>query len=145
MILAHVLANSAEDFWSECLMCHQYNINTINTIYFKHVNVHLRHVEVVLVQIRGFTTYLLVNSAGFIRLFTMQVTVRVIVIYEVWSDNICESLASDTVDLGVFVVTLIYRVPTLPGKPWKPWILSFTFPGLENAWNLLKNCENVEF
>ncbi len=28
----------------------------------------------------------------------------------------------------------------LPGKPGKPGILSFTFPGLENAWNLLKNC-----
>ncbi len=32
-----------------------------------------------------------------------------------------------------------YRVPTLPGKPG---ILSFTFPCLENAWNLLKKCEN---
>ncbi len=27
------------------------------------------------------------------------------------------------------------RVPTLPGKPG---ILSFTFPGLENTWNMLK-------
>ncbi len=30
----------------------------------------------------------------------------------------------------------LFRVPMLPGKPG---ILSFTFPGLENAWNLLKN------
>ncbi len=29
----------------------------------------------------------------------------------------------------------LYRVPTLPRKPG---ILSFSFPGLENAWNLLK-------
>ncbi len=34
----------------------------------------------------------------------------------------------------------IYRVPTLPGKPGKPGILSFSFPGLENTWNLLKKC-----
>ncbi len=34
--------------------------------------------------------------------------------------------------------TLIFRVPTLPGKPLKPGILSFTFPGLEQAWNLLQ-------
>ncbi len=33
------------------------------------------------------------------------------------------------------------RVPTLLGKHEKTGILSFTFPGLENAWNLLKNCE----
>ncbi len=32
----------------------------------------------------------------------------------------------------------IHRVPTLPGKPG---ILSFTFPGLENVWNLLKKWE----
>ncbi len=36
------------------------------------------------------------------------------------------------------LVLHVYRVPTLPGKPWKPGILSFSFPGLENAWNLLK-------
>ncbi len=35
---------------------------------------------------------------------------------------------------------LLIRVPMLPGKPGKPGILSFTFPGLENAWNLLTNC-----
>ncbi len=29
---------------------------------------------------------------------------------------------------------LLHRVPTLP---WKPGILSFTLPGLENVWNLL--------
>ncbi len=34
------------------------------------------------------------------------------------------------------------RVPTLHGKPLKPGILSFTFPGLENAWNLSKKWEN---
>ncbi len=33
------------------------------------------------------------------------------------------------------VCSIVYRVPTLPGKPG---ILSFTFPDLENAWNLLK-------
>ncbi len=38
----------------------------------------------------------------------------------------------------------VIMVPTLPGKPWKPGILSFTFPGLENAWNLLKSGKNLE-
>ncbi len=28
---------------------------------------------------------------------------------------------------------ILYRVPTLPGKLWKPGILSFTFPCLERA------------
>ncbi len=40
--------------------------------------------------------------------------------------------------------SIVCRVPTLPGKPGKPGILSFTFPGLENAWNLLKKWENPE-
>ncbi len=33
------------------------------------------------------------------------------------------------------------RVPMQPRKPGKPRILSFIFPGLEKAWNLLKNCQ----
>ncbi len=36
----------------------------------------------------------------------------------------------------------ICRVPMLPGKPW---ILSFTFSGLQNAWNLLKNWKTWNF
>ncbi len=42
---------------------------------------------------------------------------------------------------GVLIVVLgflfnsVIRVPTVPGKPG---ILSFSFPCLENAWNLLK-------
>ncbi len=36
----------------------------------------------------------------------------------------------------------ITTVSTLPGKNGKPGILSFTFPGLENAWNLLKRTWN---
>ncbi len=31
---------------------------------------------------------------------------------------------------------------TLPRKPWKPGFFLFTFPGLENAWNLLKKWGN---
>ncbi len=47
------------------------------------------------------------------------------------------------VKIGQRETAAIYniRVPTLPGKKWKPGILSFTFPGLENALNLLQNCE----
>ncbi len=36
----------------------------------------------------------------------------------------------------IFMHLSYFRVPKLPGKPG---ILSFTFPGLENVWNLLKN------
>ncbi len=43
----------------------------------------------------------------------------------------------------IIKITLVsLRVPKLP---WKPGILLFTFPSLENAWNLLKNCENLKF
>ncbi len=38
----------------------------------------------------------------------------------------------------ILLFPAVSRVPTLPGKPG---ILSFILPGLENAWNLLKNCE----
>ncbi len=38
--------------------------------------------------------------------------------------------------------TSTHSVPTIPGKPG---ILSFSFPGLENAWNLLKSAKNLEF
>ncbi len=38
------------------------------------------------------------------------------------------------------MLPFIYRVPTLPGKLG---ILSFTFPGLENAWNLFKKFEKL--
>ncbi len=37
-----------------------------------------------------------------------------------------------------FHFLLYVRVPTLPGKPTKPGILSFSFPDMENAWNLFK-------
>ncbi len=40
------------------------------------------------------------------------------------------------------IVNSIVRVPKLPGKPG---ILSFTFPGLENAWNLLENWKTWNF
>ncbi len=40
------------------------------------------------------------------------------------------------------LVNWLSRVPKLPGKPG---ILSFTFPGLENAWHLLKNWKTWNF
>ncbi len=43
-------------------------------------------------------------------------------------------LHQEQVRIQVMVVEY-HRVPTLPGKPG---ILSFSFPGLENAWNLPK-------
>ncbi len=37
------------------------------------------------------------------------------------------------------------RVSTLSAKPGKSEILSFTLPGLENAWNLFKKCFKIHF
>ncbi len=55
-----------------------------------------------------------------------------------WTENLVETALSD---LEVRCFQIACNTNTLPGKPWKPRILSFTFPGLENAWNLLKNSE----
>ncbi len=48
-------------------------------------------------------------------------------------DKFAQAIANDEVSTW-------NRLPTLPGKPG---ILSFTFPGLENALNLLKKHEKL--
>ncbi len=67
--------------------------------------------------------------------------------YEAWElselPHIHPSVHVNLRNFVVFIICTIYKVPTLPGKSG---IVSFTFPGRENAWNLLKKVgEKLEF